>query len=299
MKTKIINIILIYLLSLPTAATAGEIIDQAGRTVQVPDKISRLISLAPSITEIVYALEQGEKLVGATQYSTHPAAAQKLPRVGSYVRLDLEKIISLKPNLCLGIKDGNPEHTVSKLEELGIPVYVIDPRNLDDIVEVTKRLGKLLGAEETSNILVAEMLSRMTAIRQKIALTDTKPAVFFQIDAAPIITVGRDTFIHELITLAGGRNVAGGPDPYPRYNWEDILKLQPEIVIVASMAGGHTPEELKSGWLKWPQIPAVKNKRLYVVDADLIDRPTPHLLDGLEEFARIIHPEIFGEPDAK
>ncbi|HSH12299.1 MAG TPA: ABC transporter substrate-binding protein, partial [Desulfurivibrionaceae bacterium] len=127
----------------------------------------------------------------------------------------------------------------------------------------------------------------------------SRPRVFFQIDAAPIVSAGRGTFIDELITLAGGRNLAGAVEGYPRFGWEEVLRFDPEVAIVASMAGGFSPADLKAGWRRWPQLAAVKTQRLYVIDASLVDRPTPRLLDGLEAFARIIHPEIFGAPIAQ
>ena len=278
-----------------SGVAAREVIDQAGRQVEVPDPATRIVALAPSITEIVYELGREKLLVGATQYSNSPAAARALPRVGSYVRLDVEKIVALQPDLCLGIKDGNPAHSVEKIETLGIPVYVIDPKNLDDIIDVVRQLGDLLNAPETSEQLTEIMRTRIDRVTKMVARAEKRPGVFFQIDAAPIITIGSNTFIHELITLAGGRNLAAGPQDYPRYNWEEVLVLQPEVAIVASMAGGHSPQELLAGWRRWPQIPAVHNNRIHVVDANLIDRPTPRLLDGLELFVRIIHPELFGE----
>jgi iron complex transport system substrate-binding protein len=293
MKTTTIIITTIVCCFFYQQARAYFVIDQADRRVDIPERLSRIVSLAPSVTEMIYSLGKEKLLVGATQYSNHPEAAKNLPRVGSYVRLDIEKIVALKPDLCIAIKDGNPEHTVKKIESFNIPVYVIDPRNLNDIINIVGIFGKILAAEQQSTLLINEMRRRLRNIQTKIATVSHRPKVFFQIDAAPIITVGNDTFIHELITLAGGINVAAGPEPYPRYNWEQVLMLQPEIALVASMAGGHTPEELKAGWMQWPQIPAVKQNRIHVVDADLIDRPTPRLLDGLEEFARIIHPEIF------
>ncbi len=286
---------LLLLVMQTTMAMAYELIDQVGRRVNVPDNPQRIVSLAPNITEIVFLLGREERLVGTTQYSNYPAAAEKLPRVGSYVRLDLEKIIALKPDLCLGIKDGNPQHTVKKIEELGIPVYVINPLTLDDIIDVVLRFGSLLGEVPKSKVLAKDMKMRIDRVKERITQVSARPGVFFQIDAAPMISAGENTFIHELITIAGGRNLAAGSDMYPRFNWEEIIRLQPEIAIIASMAGGHSIDDLKGGWQKWPQIPAVRNNRIHVVDANLIDRPTPRLIEGLEEFARIIHPELFGE----
>ena len=287
-------LILLLLPALFSQARAGVVIDQVGRRVIIPDKPQRVVSFMPSITEIVFALGAGGRLVGATRYSNEPPAARKITRVGSYVHLDVEKIVSLGPDLCLAIRDGNPKHIIDRLETLSIPVYTIDPRNLDEIVESILMLGEALDAREQAAATAEKMHLRLNAVADRVGRTVSRPGVFFQIDAAPIISAGSNTFIDKLITRAGGVNLAAGPKTYPRYSWEEILAMRPEIVIIASMAGGFTPEELKAGWRKWPQIPAVKNHRLYVVEADLFDRPTPRLINGLELLAEIIHPELAG-----
>lgn len=272
---------------------AGPVTDQVGRTLVVPENPSRVIALAPSITEIIYDLGQERKLIGVTQYSTYPSEAESLPRVGSYVRLDIEKIVSLKPDLCIAIKDGNPKHIVDKIVALNIPVYVIDPRNLLQIMDAITRLGSLLDAGNAAAVLVADMEKRIEQVQTLVKKARYKPRVFFQIDAEPLFSAGDNTFIHELIELAGGINTAAGEDPYPRYSWEDILVLQPEIVLISSMAGGLDPENLIRSWKKWNQLSAVNNDQVFVVEADLFDRPSPRLVDGLEAIAAIIHPELF------
>jgi iron complex transport system substrate-binding protein len=277
----------------PDSSPAGTVIDQVGRTVQVPDNPARVIALAPSIAEIVYDLGREEKLVGATQYSTYPPEAASLPRVGSYVRLDIEKIVALRPDLCLAIKDGNPKHIVDRIVSLGIPVYVINPRNLGQIMDAIYRLGTLLDAEGAGRELVEAMERRIEQVRVRVKKGRHSPRVFFQIDAEPLFSAGTDTFIHELIVIAGGINTTAGKVAYPRYSWEDIIVLQPELVLISSMAGGLTPEYLVSSWKKWDQLDAVKNDRIFVVNAELFDRPTPRLVDGLEAIVAIIHPELF------
>jgi len=281
---------------LPALCPARTLVDQAGRSVLLPTHPQRVVALAPSITEVVYALGRQDLLKGTTQYSDDPPEAKNLPRVGSYVRLDIEKILALKPDLCLAIKDGNPLHSVSRLEELGIPVYVVDPHNLAGIMGMVSGLGEVLNAVGQAEKITAEMRGRAGRIAARIGPAIPRPRVFFQIDAAPIVSAGRTTFIDELITLAGGRNLAAATEGYPRFSWEEVLRLDPEVAIVASMAGGFSVADLKAGWQRWPQITAVKNQRLHVIDASLVDRPTPRLLDGLDAFARIIHPEIFGAP---
>jgi len=289
-------LIIISLLCFVLPASGGTMTDQAGRRVNMPKRPQRVVSLAPSITEIIFDLDRGDRLVGATEYSTYPPAAKKLPRVGSYVKLDLERIIALAPDLCLAIKDGNPVHTVKRIEDLGIPVYVIDPRDINGIIRVIREFGTILNADEEAKKTVASMEETINKIRDRVRKSTKRPRVFFQIDAAPIISAGNNTFINELITMAGGINVAAGVNPYPRFSWEDVLRFAPEVVMVASMAGGHNPNELKKGWLRWPQVPAVKKKNIHVIDANLIDRPTPRLVEGLAAFARLIHPELFEGP---
>jgi len=294
---RITTLILALAFLLPAnLVSARQLVDQAGRTVEVPDRPQRVIALAPSIVEVVYELGRQDLLKGATQYSTEPPAARSLPRVGSYVRLDLEKIVALEPDLCLAIKDGNPLPTVNRLVELGIPVYVVDPRSIEGVMEMISRLGEVLGADAGARELVSGLHRRVARVRERLAGTTARPSVFFQIDAAPIVSAGRGTFIDELITLAGGRNLAAtdGAGGYLKFSWEDVLRFAPEVVIVASMAGGYSEDQLKTGWRQWPQVPAVKNGRLYVLSADLVDRPTPRLIDGLEAFAGFIHPELFG-----
>ncbi len=288
----IFSLTLIFLLHQGTSL-AGQVTDQVGRMLEVPDNPARIIALAPSITEIIYDLGQEERLVGVTQYSTYPSEAGSLPRVGSYVRLDIEKIVALKPDLCLATKDGNPKHIVDKIVSLGIPVYVINPRNLQQIMDTITRLGSLLHAEQAAADLVSDMEKRIGQVQAQVKKGRYKPRVFFQIDAEPLFSAGTNTFIHELIELAGGINTTAGEVSYPRYSWEDIIVLQPDIVLISSMAGGLAPEYLLQSWKKWHLLSAVKNDKIFVVDAELFDRPTPRLVDGLEVIVAIIHPELF------
>lgn len=275
-----------------TGASAPRLLqDQVGRNVTVPERPRRVIALIPSLTEIVYALGQGDLLVGATEFANEPPAAAKLPRVGSYLHLDIERIVALRPDLCLASRDGNPEHLVRRIEELGIPVFALDPRTLPEISDSVTLLGELLDARPQAAAITRGMAAKMAAVDRLVKNTGKRPGVFFQIDASPLISAGRDTFIDRLIIGAGGRNLAGNRVSYPRFSWEDILALQPEVVIIASMAGGYSAEQLKAEWTKWPDIPAVKNGRVHVVDASLFDRPVPRLADGLVELAKLLHLE--------
>ena len=265
--------------------------DQVGRSVVVPVIPRRVVSLIPSLTEIVFDLGRGDVLVGATQYAKEPSEAADLPRVGSYLHLDIERIVALQPDLCLAIRDGNPEHLIQRIEKMKIPVYAFDPQTLPEIIESVQLLGELLGAQDRADEITEVMEQKIALVEARVKKVKKRPGVFFQIDASPMVSAGSGTFIDRLIVRAGGKNLAEGKVSYPRYSWEDIIVMQPEVVIIASMAGGYSEEQLKDAWRKWPNIPAVKQNRLYVIDANIFDRPVPRLADGLVELVKLFHPE--------
>ena len=271
--------------------------DQLGRAVKVPIDPRRVVALAPSITEIIFDLGEERRLKGVTQFSDYPAGASLLPKVGSYIHLDIERIVALNPDLCIAIKDGNPRHVVYSLEKLSIPVYVVDPRNLDAVRNTVVEIGSLLNARDKALKLARSMKKKVEEIKGVVSHAGSRPRVFFQIGISPIVSVGTNTFINELITIAGGINVTAGPERYPRYNIEQVLKLKPDIIVITSMArGGERLFEMaKRNWEKWPQIPACRNHRIYLVDSNLFDRPTPRLVKGLEILLKIIHPELVGD----
>lgn len=279
-------------LCLPTQAAAGIVIDQLNRRIEVPDDPQRVISLAPSITEIVYAINRGNRLKGATRYSNYPTEATKLPRIGSYVRLDIERIVALNPDLCIATKDGNPKAIIERLGSLNIPVYVVNPYNLATVMETILEIGTILNAGDKAVILTKTMRNRIQRVKSKVAAVGYRPRVFFQIGISPIVSAGSGTFIHELIKLAGGRNLAEGRIAYPRFSREHVLALEPEIFIITSMARHADFERIKAEWRRWSNIPAVRDERIFLVDSDLFDRPSPRLVGGLELLTRLIHPEL-------
>ncbi len=283
------------LVAVPLPAAERELVDFAGRKVSLPAEPKRVISLSPAVTELVFALGREEILKGTTQFSDFPPEAAALPLVGSYHRPDIERIVALRPDLVLAIRDGNPIQAVNRIEALGIPVFAVDPRSLAEIMETITALGEILGADAKARELVKEMEERIEAVRRTVAAAPSRPTVFYQVDAAPLVSVGGDNFLNELIEIAGGRNATRGRVPWPRVGWEEILRLQPEVVVISSMAGGQTPEALLSEWRRWPQLRAVRDGRIHVEEADLFNRPTPRLVSGLELLARRIHPELFAE----
>jgi iron complex transport system substrate-binding protein len=295
-KSPLLIVILMSGLFFPTNLSyASKILtDQAGRTVIIPDNPRRVVSLAPSITEIIFALGRENRLIGATRFSDFPEAAKNIPRVGSYVHLDLEKIVSLRPDLCIAIKDGNPKSVIERLESLGIPVYAVNPSNLKTVMRTITEIGLFLNAGEKASSVVQDMEFRIQRVKTKTAQVKYRPRVFFQIGISPIVSVGTHTFAHELIELAGGINLSKGSTPYPRFSNEQVLSLRPEVFIITSMSRNAIFERVKNEWSKWPSLPAVRDKRIHLEDSNLFDRPTPRLVDGLEHLARRIHPELFG-----
>lgn len=291
-------LVVTLLFALPVAADQPAnytITDLTGRTVTVPADPQRVVALAPSVTEIVYALEQERRLVGVTRFSDYPPAAGRLPKVGSYVHLDVERIMALQPDLCLGIKDGNPLVAVQQLEALNIAFFAIDPRDLETVMHSVAMIGKLLRARDRADWILADMQARIERVRRKTEKIEPKPSVFFQIGMSPIVSVGSNTFINELILLAGGINATAGEASYPRLSVEQVIALAPDVMVIASMARAAVFEKVKADWEKWPAIPAVKRGAVFIAPPNIFDRPTPRLVKGVEVLARFIHPELFKE----
>ena len=296
LQKAIVTILLILSVSaLPLKATASDrvVTDLLGRELVISDNPQRIVALAPSVTEIVFALGQEQRLVGVTQYSDFPKAAIQYPKVGSYVNLDLERIFALQPDFCIGVKDGNPKDVVDRLGDLNIPVFVVNPRGLASVMETVAAIGDILDAEERAQAVIADMQNRIDAVDQVVKQSQTKPRVIFQIGISPIVSVGDPTFINELIVRAGGTNVAAGSVAYPRYSREQVLGMRPEVIVITSMARHAIFQQVKAEWEQWPEIPAVRNGHIFMQDSNLFDRPTPRLVDGLELLSRMIHPELF------
>jgi iron complex transport system substrate-binding protein len=263
------------------------------RTLSVPKYPQRIVALAPSITEIVFALEQQHRLKGVSRFSDFPTEATRYPKVGSYVHLDVERIVALQPDICIGIKDGNPLVVVEQLDAMDIPFFSVDPVNLESVMKSILAIGDLLSAIPKARSVVADMRRRIDAVKQKIRGVEYKPGVFIQIGISPIVSVGSATFIDELITLAGGTNLAAGTNPYPRFSREQVISLAPEVMVISSMARDTVFEEVKAQWMQWPAIPAVRKRAVHIAPTSIFDRPTPRLVIGLEQMARYIHPQLF------
>lgn len=262
--------------------------DSFNREVKIDKAPQRIVSLAPSNTEILFALGLGDKIVGVTKYCDYPAEARTKEQVGGFSDPSVEKIVSLKPDLV--VATGMHEKVVKQLEELKIPVLAVNPKQFDEVYATIELLGKATGTQKKAAEVVAQMKARVEDIAKKVS-GKGQPKVFYEVWDEPLMTAGPGTFINDLIVRAGGTNIAADAQKaYPEYSLELLLQRDPEIIIFPS--GKNTPEKIMSR-PGWQNITAVKNKRVIMVDGNLVSRPGPRLVDGLELFARAIHPEAF------
>jgi len=278
--------------SVSTSATI-KLKDEVGREVTFPFPPKRIISLAPNITEILFTLGLDEEIAGVSIHCNFPEKVKDKVQVGSYISLDFERIVSLKPDLVIATGAGNTREMVDRLGKLGFPTYVIFPKNFNDILQSIAHLGQVVGRAKEAGAIIQDMKRR----RQKvIELTRDlhRPKVFLQIGEAPIVTVGKGSFGDDLIYLAGGENISRNEkERYPRLGVEEILKRSPEVILISSMNPRGDYGRILQQWGRWKALPAVENGRIHLIDSDLIDRPSPRIIEGLEEMVRRIHPERF------
>ena len=272
--------VLLGLLGAAPAPAPTRVPDDAGATVVLAAPARRIVSLAPHVTELLYAAGAGGYVVGAVDYSDYPEAAKRIPRVGGYTGLDLEAIVALRPDLIIAWQSGNPPSQVERLRALGLAVYVSEPRHIEDVATNIERLGRLAGTADAALRAARAFRRRHEALRRRYA---ARPAVtvFYQIWDRPLMTVNGKQLISDVIHLCGGRNVfADLPILAPTVDVEAVLAADPEA-IVASGAGASRPEWFDA-WRRWPQLRAVRRDNLFVVPPDVLQRHGPRILDGAE-----------------
>jgi iron complex transport system substrate-binding protein len=293
MKPLLLLFLVISLGTSTSHSTSLQVKDEAGREVTLPFPPKRIVSLAPNITEILFSLGLDEEIVGVSIHCNFPEKAKNKVRVGSYISLDFEKITSLKPDLIIATGAGNTRDMVDRLGKLGFQTYVIYPKKFEDILQSIAHIGQVVNRGEEARRIIEGMRKRSQRV---IELTQDlpRPKVFIQIGDAPMVTVGKGSFADDLIRLAGGENIAGKEkEVYPRFGMEEILKESPEVIIISSMNPKGDYQKILQEWSRWKTLPAVKNGRIHLIDSDLLDRPSPRIIDGLEELARVLHPERF------
>ncbi|MDP2786731.1 MAG: cobalamin-binding protein [Pseudomonadota bacterium] len=258
--------------------------DDTGATLRLPAPARRIVSLAPHATEILFAAGAGGHLVGAVEYSDYPEAAKRVPRVGGYSNPDLESIVARKPDLVLVWQSGNADGLVKRLHALGLSVYQTQPDRLEDIPANIEKLGRLAGSEAAAQRAAADFRQRLATLRKQYS---TRPPVrvFYQAWHQPLLSVGGDQIISNVIRLCGGENIfAGLAAKAPNVSVEAVIAADPEAIVASGM-GRDTPVGLDD-WRAWKQMKAVARGNLFHVSADLMQRPTPRLLDGAEQLCR-------------
>jgi iron complex transport system substrate-binding protein len=231
--------------------------------------------------------------VGVTDHCNFPPEASLKPKVGSYIRLNVEKIISLSPDLVIGTMDGNERYVLDLLEQAHIKVYFVNPRDVRQAIETISTLGLVCGLSEKARQISDALTLRVDHV-VKVARDRKRPLVFLQINIQPIMSVNRNTVHHDLIRLAGGDNMtADEAVTYPRISLEEVIRRKPEVLLVSSMEREGRFEKARQDWLQWTSLPAVQKGRVHLIDSDLIDRPSPRVVDGLEIMAKLFHPEGF------
>jgi len=269
------------------------ITDDLGREVTIPEQPERIISLSPANTEILFALGLGEKVVGITNVCNYPPQAQEKEKIGDYDNPNLEKIIELKPDLIM-VSYGSPMKIINQLEELNYTVVGLNPKNIDDIIFSIIMVGKVTGKNEEAARLTGEMKKRIeTVLSRTSTLTENnKPRVLYVVWYKPLWTAGSGTFIDELIRKAGGTNIAGDITGWPKMNLETVIERNPQVIIVGEGHPGGLVEAVKGEGLLWIT-DAFKYNKIYTIDADIVSRTGPRIVDALEKMAKIIHPELF------
>jgi len=265
--------------------------DDFGRQITLEKPAVRIVSLAPSTTELLFALGLSDKIVGVTEFCNYPALAQTKEKVGGFGPPSVEKIVSVKPDLVVAA--SLHQAVVEQLEQLNIPVLAVDPKNIAQVIANAALLGQATGTTRQAQAIEQELTAAMREVEEKTRglAEGSRPLVYFEIWHDPITSAGPNTFIHELITRAGGINLASNAATnFPVLSLEEILAQKPTV-----MFRGHGPETVEAikQRANWETVPAIANNRVYLVNEDLVLRPGPRLALGLREMARLLHPDLW------
>jgi cobalamin transport system substrate-binding protein len=278
-----------------TPASYRQVTDEIGRTIRVPQSIRRIVSLAPNLTETIYALGLQDNLVGDTDYCDFPAEAQQKTRVGGPVNPSIEAVAALHPDLVLVTKNLNRLETVQALADVGIPSYATDPHTVEAIIASIAHLADLLGASQTGTVLAANLEHELSMLREHVAALPPR-RVLFIVWTEPLISIGKGTFIADALRQAGAASVIDSSQNWPQVSLEEVVRLQPEFLIFVESHSGVQPHaaDALADLPGWRLLDAVRNRR-YATISDAINRPAPRLLSAVEDLARQLHPEAFTE----
>lgn len=252
--------------------------DSQGRTLVLEKPATRMVSLAPHMTEIVFAAGAGEQLIGAVAYSDYPEAAKAIPRVGSYNNVSYETLVAMNPDLVLAWRSGNGDEVIKRLESLGLTVYVDESRTLEDVARSLRTVGKLTGNDDIAEAAAQTFMQQLSYLRETYS-AQSEVSVYYQIWDEPLLTLNGEHLISDVVRLCGGRNVfADSPVLVSRISVESVIRMDPQVIIASGMDKAR-PEWLDD-WRKWTSMTAVKNNQLYFVPPDLLQRHTPRIIEG-------------------
>ncbi len=281
----------------PTEQTPTQyVFDDLGRLVAINGTPQKIVSLAPSITEILFALGLGDRVVAVTDYCDYPPEALEKEKVGGYATPDIEKIVALNPDLIL-VAHGTPMEVINTMVGLGLTLFGIKSTDLDDVLNDIRTVGEITDKEVEAQALTSEMAVGIQAVTDQTEELEQRPKVFYLLwggEGSALWTAGSGTFIHELIEKAGGVNICGNITGYPIISIEEVIARNPEVIITSSWPGVY---EWAMNETALNATNARQNNRVFVCDDNLAQRPGPRLVEGLEWFAYFIHPEIFEEPE--
>jgi len=288
----ILTLALVLVGDAAAGAERASVRDMLGRDVTLPAAPTRIVSLVPSATEILFALGAQDRLAGVTDYCDFPPDARKKPSVGGMVNPSLETLVALKPDLVIATDEGNREETFTQVKRLGIPLFLVRAHRMGEIVDVITRLGALTRTEAAARRLVTAMEKRADELRRLVAARP-RPRVLYVVWPEPLIVPARDSVVTELIQIAGGDSItAREAESYPRFSLEAAIARDPEVIILATHGAGTGPVS-KEKFDRFASLAAVRAGRVHMVDGNLMHRYGPRVLDGLEQLARAIHPEAF------
>jgi len=278
-----------------TPPTYREVTDEVARSIRIPQPVHRIVSLAPSLTETIYALGLQDLLVGDTDYCDFPPEARNKQKVGGSINPSLEAIAALHPDLVLVTKSLNRLDTVNSLADLGIPSYSTDPHTVDDIISSAHRLADVLGAPEAGNTLAKDLERRLSDMQQRVGSL-TPRRVLFIVWPEPLISIGKDTFIADALQHAGAVSIVDSSQSWPQINLEEVVRLQPDFLVFADSHSETAPTSTAqfAELPGWRILQAVRNHR-YAVTSDAVNRPAPRIVSAIEDLAKQFHPEAFAE----
>jgi iron complex transport system substrate-binding protein len=270
-----------------TLPNTRQITDDLGRKVTLPNQVTKVVSLAPNLTEIVFAVDSGEKLVGVTEFCNFPEDAKKIQKIGDTMKPNLENIIALKPDVVLVSTASQLETFTQTLEKQGIAVFISNPNNLDSIYKTIYQVGEIFGKNEKTNEVVNALKKRVSEVEAKTQNAKTVKT-FVQISREPLFTIGKDSFLTDLVNRAGGTSVTADiSTAYPNISKETALTYQPEAIILSDSPDNQNPNEV------FLDSSAVKTNKVFKINADILSRPSPRVVDALEQIAKALHPKEF------